>query len=151
MDIPQPRPVIRGMTMQTVEEVEAIEKACFSMPWSLDSLVEELSNPLAVFRTAELDGRIAGYVGMHHIIDEGYITNIAVLPEYRRRGVARCLMDSIFEYAEKNELRMVTLEARESNAAAQALYKSMGFEKTGRRKNFYALPTEDGVIMTKEL
>lgn len=151
MEIPRTRPVINAMTMQTVEEVEDIERACFSSPWSLDSLVEELSNPLAVFRTAELDGKIVGYAGMHHIIDEGYITNIAVLPDYRRQGIARALMESIFEYAEENELKMVTLEVRESNAAAQAMYESMEFEKTGMRKRFYTLPTEDCIIMTREL
>lgn len=146
----EPQPAINDMTEQTVEDVAAIEKACFSSPWSPDSLVEELSNPLAVFRTAELDGRIVGYVGMHHIIDEGYITNIAVLPEYRRQGIAGILMNSIFAYADENELKMVTLEVRESNEAALALYGGMGFKKAGMRKNFYILPAEDGIIMTKD-
>ena len=64
-----------------IEELERLEKECFSTPWSFDALVSELSNPLAVFRVAEIGGRVAGYVGMQHIVDEGYICNIAVFPQ----------------------------------------------------------------------
>lgn len=151
MDTSYCKPQINGMTIANVKDIEDVERQCFSQPWSLDSLVQELSNPHAVYRTACLDGKTAGYAGMHHIIDEGYITNIAVLPSYRRRGIAKALLDDMLEYAGKNGLSMLTLEVRENNAAARYLYESYGFKNVGRRKNFYQSPTEDGIIMTREL
>lgn len=151
MDTPVPRPEISGMAIEDIEALEEIEKQCFSMPWSADSLTQELSNPMAVYRTASIGGKIVGYVGMHHIIDEGYITNIAILPEYRRMGIAKRLIEHLLEYGEENGLRMITLEVRESNLPAQDLYQGFGFKKCGKRKNFYTVPTEDGTIMTREL
>lgn len=141
---------IMNMTAETVEAVAGIEKICFESPWSLGSLAEELSNPLAVFLTAEFGGETVGYAGMHHVIDEGYITNVAVLPDYRGQGVARALMGAMLGYCEQNGLRTITLEVRESNAAARRLYESLGFEVVGRRRNFYSRPVEDAILMTHE-
>lgn len=141
---------IRNMNTETVEAVAELERLCFASPWSLASLTEELANPLAVFRTAEIGGKIVGYVGMHHVIDEGYITNIAVLPDYREQGIARVLMNELIGYGGRNSLRMITLEVRESNAAARRLYESLRFEVAGKRKNFYSRPVEDAVLMTRE-
>lgn len=140
--------IIADMTEQTVEAVAALEKLCFSSPWSSDSLRTELMNPLAVFRTASTGGVVVGYVGMHHVVDEGYITNVAVNPDYRRCGIARALMDSLLDYGKANGLCSVTLEVRESNEAARALYRGLRFEDVGRRKAFYTQPTEDAVLMT---
>lgn len=151
MDTPEPQIQIAPMSLDTVEAVEVLEQECFSNPWSLDSLAEELSNPMAVFYTAEADGAVAGYVGMHHIIDEGYITNIAVSERFRRRGIATALMKHILAYAEENDLRMVTLEVRRSNSAAIALYEGLDFEETGGRKDYYTNPTEDALIMTRKM
>jgi ribosomal-protein-alanine N-acetyltransferase len=142
---------IEPMSLTTVEAVEEIERECFSNPWSLDSLAEELSNPLAVFRIVTVGGRIAGYVGMHHILDEGYITNIAVKREFRRQGVGTALMRYLLAYAEEKEMRMVTLEVRASNEAAIALYEGLKFERAGLRRGFYVSPTEDALIMTRKL
>lgn len=143
--------LIEDMTAETVNAVAALERVCFSSPWSLESLAGELSNPLAVYRVARLDGMVAGYIGMHHIIDEGYITNVAVSPEHRRQGVAAALISDFMQYASENKLRMLTLEVRQSNTAARALYRGFGFEDVGLRKNYYVLPTEDAVLMTREL
>lgn len=142
---------IESMTGETVEEVERLEQQCFSTPWSLASLTEELTNPLAVFLTARAGSEIAGYVGMHHVVDEGYITNIAVSPDYRRRGIAMALMKSLLEYGRMHKLSIITLEVRESNLAAKRLYQSLGFKEAGRRKSFYTQPVEDGIIMTRQL
>jgi ribosomal-protein-alanine N-acetyltransferase len=142
---------IEAMSVATVEAVEELEKECFSRPWSLDSLAEELSNPLAVFRVLKINGEVAGYVGMHHIIDEGYITNIAVKPAFRRQGVATALLRYLLHYAEDKDMRMVTLEVRASNIGAIALYESFKFEQAGCRRGFYTHPTEDAVIMTRKL
>lgn len=142
---------IEKMTDETVKDAARLERACFSCPWSLDSLISELSNPLAVFITASIDGETAGYAGMHHVVDEGYITNVAVFSEFRRRGIAKALVAELLRYGAENGLRMLTLEVRESNAAARALYSKLGFLAAGLRRNYYVLPTENAVIMTKEL
>lgn len=149
MDIPEP--LIAPMNLETVEAVEGLERECFDNPWSLDSLAEELSNPLAVFRTAQVDGNVVGYAGMHHIIDEGYITNIAVSQRFRRQGIAAALLQELLDYAEENDLAMMTLEVRPSNAAAISLYEAFDFERIGRRKEYYQNPTEDALIMTRKL
>ena len=139
------------MSLATVQAVEALEQECFSNPWSLDALAEELSNPTAVFYVAELGGQVVGYAGMHHIIAEGYITNIAVAVHCRRRGVASALLDALLDYARQNDMQMLTLEVRPSNDSALALYTAFQFSQTGRRKNYYKGPTEDALILTREL
>lgn len=151
MEIFAQNPEIARMNAETVEAVAELDKLCFTSPWSLASLSAELSNPLAVFLTAIVDNEIVGYAGMHHIIDEGYVTNIAVLPAYRRRGVARALTEALLQYGVQNGLRIVTLEVRESNIAARELYKSLRFNDVGRRVNYYSRPSEDAILMTREL
>lgn len=137
------------MQPKHIEDLERLEKECFSTPWSFDALVSELSNPLAVFRVAEIDGQVAGYVGMQHIVDEGYICNIAVFERYRRQGVATELMETLERYAKENDMASISLEVRESNVNAQKFYDKFHFEVVGRRKKFYANPTEDALIMTR--
>ena len=145
------KPLIAPMSPDTVQAVEGLERECFANPWSLDSLAGELANPLAVFRTATVDGELAGYAGMHHVIDEGYITNIAVARRFRRRGIAAALLQDLLDYAGDSGLAMMTLEVRPSNTAAITLYKRFGFVETGRRREYYRDPTEDGLIMTRKL
>lgn len=137
------------MSLETVRAVEALERECFAVPWSLDSLTGELSNPLAVCYTASLHGILVGYAGMHHVLDEGHITNIAVTAARRKQGVASALLRALLRYAEENGLRLVTLEVRASNEAAIALYRSHRFEPVGVRKGYYRGPAEDAVIMTR--
>ena len=81
--------------------------------------------------------------------DEGYITNVAVFPPYRRRGVAGKLLDVFLRFARANHLAFLTLEVRPSNAAAIALYTRFGFREAGRRWNYYDLPREDALILTR--
>lgn len=137
------------MQPKHIESLELLEQICFSSPWSFDALVSELSNPLAVFRVAEIGSEIAGYAGMQHVLDEGYICNIAVHPQFRRQGVAADLIDALCEYAKENDMSIITLEVRKSNIAAQKLYEKFNFEVKGERKNFYSNPQEDALIMTK--
>ena len=100
---------------------------------------------------AEQDGRTAGYVGCQTVLDEGYITNVAVSPDFRRQGIARALIAELTAKAGENKLAFVTLEVRESNAPAIALYTGAGFTPVGKRKNFYSNPTENAVLMTISL
>lgn len=140
---------IVNMQAKHIEDLAAIEKLCFSKPWSYESLAEELSNPLAVLFVAEIDGKTVAYAGMHHIIDEGYITNIAVHPDSRGQGVATALVHVLDAYAKDNELAILTLEVRRSNSEAIGIYEREGFDEEGVRRDFYETPKEDGLIMTK--
>ena len=134
-----------------LEELERLEKLCFSRPWSRRMLAEELENQCAAFLVAEdgVSGKVLGYAGLLVMADEGYITNVAVFPEYRRSGVAAKLIEVFENFARGNRLAFLTLEVRPSNAAAIALYESFGFRQAGRRKNYYDLPKEDALILTK--
>ena len=114
-------------------------------------LAEELENQCAAFLVAQ-DGdtdKVIGYAGLLVVADEGYINNVAVFPEYRRQGVAAKLLAVFENFARGNHLAFLTLEVRPSNAAAIALYESFGFRQAGRRKNYYDLPKEDALILTK--
>ena len=134
-----------------LEELEKLERLCFSRPWSRKMLAEELENQCAAFLVAQDGdtGKVVGYAGLLVVADEGYITNVAVFPEYRRRGVAAQLLSVFENFARGNRLAFLTLEVRPSNAAAIALYQGFGFQEAGRRKNYYDLPKEDALILTR--
>ncbi len=135
-----------------LDELARLEKICFSRPWSRAMLAEEMDNQCAAFLVAlePVTEKVVGYAGLLVMADEGYITNVAVFPEYRRRGVAGQLIAVFDRFAQGNRLAFLTLEVRPSNTAAIALYQSFGFAEAGRRRNYYDLPTEDALIMTKE-
>ena len=139
------------MTADHLEELEKLERICFSRPWSRKMLAEELDNQCAAFLVAEdsVSGRVLGYAGLMVVADEGYITNVAVFPEYRRQGIAAQILQVFLQFAAANHLAFLTLEVRPSNAAAIALYQGFGFEEVGRRKYYYDLPKEDALILTK--
>lgn len=138
---------IRKALLGDVAGIVKIENACFSTPWSEASLKESLENENSHFYLAEADGETAGYIGVQIFSGEGYVTNVAVLPEYRRQGVATALINAALE----NDMEFLTLEVRESNVPAIELYKSLGFEKVGTRPNFYREPVENAILMTKYL
>ena len=130
------------MTADHLDEVAELERICFSTPWSRNMLAEELDNALSAFLVA--------YAGLQVVLDEGYITNVAVRPECRRQGIAGKLLQVFLDFAQGNHLAFLTLEVRASNYDAIALYGSRGFRSVGRRKNYYEHPKEDAIIMTKE-
>ena len=140
------------MTADHLEELEKLERICFSRPWSRKMLAEELDNECAAFLVAEDDmtGKVVGYAGLLVVADEGYITNVAVFPEYRRQGIAAQIIQVFINFAMGNRLAFLTLEVRPSNTAAIALYQGFGFAEVGRRKNYYDLPKEDALILTRE-
>ena len=140
------------MTADHLEELEKLERICFSRPWSRKMLAEELDNECAAFLVAEnaMTGKVVGYAGLLVVADEGYITNVAVFPEYRRQGIAAQIIQVFINFAMGNRLAFLTLEVRPSNTAAIALYQGFGFEEVGRRKNYYDLPKEDALILTRE-
>lgn len=130
--------------------IAELERQCFSAPWSEDALREELGNACACFVTAEENGAVCGYIGCHIVLDEGYIANVAVSPDFRRRGIGRLLVQEMIRQARGRRLAFLTLEARESNAPAIALYEACGFVRAGMRKKYYTNPTESAVLMTLE-
>ena len=136
------------MTAAHTARLSELEKLCFSEPWSENALLEEIDNPAAYFVTAVEGDEILGYGGMHTVLGESYIDNIAVFPQYRGRGVGRAVTQALIEKAKENGGAFITLEVRASNTPAIALYTSLGFETAGVRKRFYTDPEEDAVIMT---
>ena len=138
------------MNADHLDEIAELEQVCFSTPWSRNMLAEELDNACSAFLVALDDqGHVAGYAGLQVILDEGYITNIAVAESCRRKGLGRAMLGTLIDHCRENGASFLTLEVRQSNAPAIALYESMGFLPEGRRKNFYRQPTEDAILMTK--
>lgn len=125
-----------------------LEKVCFSTPWSENALKETLDSPGALFLVAEENAQVCGYIGCQCVLDEGYITNVAVSPAYRRKGVGRALVAALCTCAAQKGLAFVTLEVRASNAPALALYEQAGFQPAGRRREYYRAPREDALLLT---
>ena len=138
------------MTRQHVTQVAALEKLCFSAPWSEASVAGELDNPLSVWLVCEDQGRVLGYVGSQTVLDETDMMNIAVLPEARRAGIGERLILSLIELLKDRGSRSLALEVRASNTPAISLYKKLGFLQVGRRPNYYRSPREDALILRKE-
>lgn len=141
--------LIRDAAAADIDRLEELEKECFSLPWTREQLISQLPDDMHVFLIAELGGMAAGYVGMMHVVDEGYISNVAVAPEYRRRGIADALIAALTARCEALSLAFVTLEVRRGNAPAIALYEKHGFVPVGERRDYYELPREDALLMTK--
>ncbi len=119
-------------------------------PLDRGDAAEELFNDSACFLAAVTEqDEVVGYAGLHCILDEGYIANVAVDPRYRRQGVAGELLGAFLRFGQAN-LAFLTLEVRASNEAAIALYRKYGFQEVGRRKQYYDAPREDAIIMTLE-
>ena len=133
-----------------VMQVAALEKQCFSEPWSENSVASELNNPLSLWLVAVDDGDLAGYVGSQTVMDETDMMNIAVDVRYRRQGVAQALVEALAEQLKKAGSRCLTLEVRISNQPAIALYEKLGFAQVGKRPNYYRNPKEDALILRKE-
>ncbi len=138
------------MDKSHIAEIAQIERECFSDPWSEASLEEELYNPLCSFIVAQRpDGAVLGYAGLHAVMDEGYIDNVAVREDYRGGGIADDLVDVFVRFGQEH-LAFLTLEVRPSNEPAIQLYMKHGFVQVGRRNNYYENPREDAIIMTLE-
>ena len=140
---------IEKMTSEHLEQVCKIEKECFSHPWSLQSLESELNNDTSYFLVATENDEVIGYIGMSVVIDEGYIFNVAVNVNHRKKGVATALVNELVTYGKKNNFYFITLEVRESNEKAKSLYSKFGFVKVGERKDYYSDPKENAILMTK--
>ena len=139
------------MTSAHLEQIEALEKICFSDPWSRKTLEDMVSNESAV-NLAAVDpaGLVLGYISLCRVLDEGYINNVAVRPDCRRMGIATALLEALRRQGVEKGLSFLTLEVRESNRGARALYAGLGFAEAGQRRGYYLHPKEDAIIMTLE-
>lgn len=140
---------IKPMQAEDIKGIASLENACFSHPWTTDNLTEELDNSSARFFVAVKDGTAVGYIGANNIAGEVYITNVAVLLKNRKQGIGALLLQVLLTLSEKEKASFVTLEVRESNVPAIALYEKYGFQPVGKRKDFYRDPQEDARIYTK--
>ena len=134
---------------EQLDDILLMEQQCFSVPWTHEQLMSQLSDFMHIFLAAEDEnGRAVGYAGLMYVLDEGYISNVAVSPDRRREGIADMLLTELYARAKAKKLSFLTLEVRESNIPAQSLYKKHGYTEVGRRKAYYSRPKEDAVLMT---
>lgn len=131
--------------------VASLEREIFSEPWSEQSLSLLCTPDYPSFVSLDARGELAGYIGCARALDELQILNLAVTEKYRRMGVAASLLCALHAYAAEEGIAELSLEVRVGNAAAIALYERYGFGAVGVRKNFYRAPTEDALVMTKQL
>jgi ribosomal-protein-alanine N-acetyltransferase len=142
----------RSMRLDDIDEVCQIEKQSFQKPWSREAFQNELTqNHFAQYAVVVLDGKVVGYCGMWLIVDEAHITNIALLPDFRGKGIGENLLKEMMRIAQWFGTKKMTLEVRVSNEAAQRLYEKLGFEKSGIRPKYYMDNMEDAIIMWVDL
>lgn len=138
---------IRRMTETDLAEVIAIEQESFSDPWSEEDFRSSFLDEKNGYLVAVIDDRVAGYCGCWGVAGEGDIYNVAVKKEFRRQHIAEKLLRALIQMSAERGITSFTLEVRATNEPAISLYRSLGFESAGIRKDFYSKPKEDAVIM----
>lgn len=138
------------MSLEHIDEVSELEQICFYTPWTKKDFIKEITeNKLAIYIVAMDNKKVVGYAGMWHIVDEGHITNIAVMPQYQHCGVGSELVKKLIDIAVAKKMVGLTLEVRIGNLSAQKLYTKFGFKPEGIRKRYYSDTGEDAIIMWK--
>ena len=138
------------MTKEHVAGIKKVDDLCFESPWSLKAFESELENPIAFYFVAISEEKVIGYCGYWWTFGEAQITNVAVAPEYRQKGIASALMDEMINHCREMDVYSVTLEVRVSNNAAISMYEKYGFERVGLRPKYYD-GKEDALLMTKDI
>lgn len=140
------------MRVEDLDEVLQIERASFTMPWSRGAFTYEIErNRVARCWVTREDDRVVGYLCLWEVAGEIHITNVAVHPAHRRRGIGREMLAAVLDDAVRRSLSLVGLEVRPTNAEARALYESFGFRVVGRRRGYYYDTGEDALIMEARL
>ena len=141
--------VVEPMRLADVVPVHEIERLSFATPWPAYAFEQELtSNRLARYIVARAGTRVVGFAGLWLMVDEAHVTTFGVHPRWRRRGIGRRMLVSLFDLAWELRAARMTLEVRVGNEAAQALYAELGFEIAGRRVAYYTDDGEDALVMT---
>ncbi|WHY00973.1 ribosomal protein S18-alanine N-acetyltransferase [Neobacillus sp. DY30] len=140
--------VFRYMKEEDIDQILEVEHASFATPWSRDAFYNEIyNNKFAVYIVLEEDEKIIGYVGAWVVIDEAHVTNLAILPSYRGKKLGEALLRKMMTVAKDMGARSMTLEVRVTNNVAQSLYRKLGFQNGGIRKNYYTDNQEDALVM----
>lgn len=144
--------VTRMMTLSDLDEIMEIERLSFKTPWSRESFESEIMhNNLAYYLVLEYKGHVVAYGGLWFVVDEGHITNIAVHPVCRGKGLGETLVREMVSFARAKDVRRMTLEVRTKNEPAIKLYEKIGFEGHGIRPGYYQDSGEDALIMWIEI
>lgn len=152
MNVRKEELIFRKMTLQDLPDIMRIEQDAFATPWSEEAFRNELTNNMfAQYMAMEYKGRVIGYAGMWIIVDEAHITNIAILSEYRGKGLGKLLLAEAQRTASFLGAVRMTLEVRASNEVAQHLYRQFGFVNAGIRPGYYSDNNEDAIIMWADL
>ena len=141
---------VRFARDEDIERTAAIDKICAEHPWSVSQLRDELTLSHSRLLVAERDGEIVGFCDMHIASDDAHINEISVLPQHRRLGVARALLEEAEALCIKEKCERLTLEVRSRNMPAIKLYESMGLSQCGVRRRFYSGPDDDAIVMLRE-
>lgn len=138
---------IREANVGDLPQIAELEKICFPMPWSAESILHDISdNDMAIVLVAEFDDRFAGYANIWCVAGEGQLNSIAVLPEMRGKGIATGLMETIIDDLRDKDYIEISLEVRASNTSAIAVYDRLGFERVGERDSYYLDNGEEALI-----
>lgn len=143
--------IVRELKVEDSAAVAEMEQQIFSDPWSEKSVMETVQQKQSVCFAAEKAGHILGYLLVYHAADEAEIARIAVQKEARRQGAAGKLMQALEHYCEEHKMEKLFLDVRESNEAARSFYTKNGFVEDGIRQGFYTNPSEDAVLMSRQL
>ena len=139
----------REMLVEDLDQVMEIEEDLFAVPWTKEGFLTYLMKEDTMFFVVEEKGRILGFCSMMTVLDEGDILNVAVRRDRQKEGIGFFLVDSMIRMAQMQGIRVVHLEVRESNESARRLYRRLGFQEDGLRKNYYTEPAEAAALMTK--
>ena len=138
---------ITRLSEENSAAVAEIEKLCFSKPWSEATVASEIKSGFSDFFGAFSEEELAGYIGGRTIAGETEIFNVAVAPKFRRKGIAKTLIEKFIETVRKKDTQVIFLEVRSSNLAAITLYEKCGFVFCGLRKDYYTDPKENALLM----
>lgn len=140
---------IHSLLLKYIDQIYAIELESFSVPWSINSLKDDLENPMAKYFVLTEDEEVLAYLGIRTVLDEIHVMNIAVKPCHRGKGYSTLLMEELMKFAIEGNFYSISLEVRESNIKALNLYNKCGFENVGVRKDYYDKPKENAILMVK--
>ena len=141
---------IKRLQLRDLNAIEQIEKRAYPTPWSRSMFASELAKPSSISLGAFDDERLAGYLIVSRYVDAWHVMNVAVDPDFRRRGIALSLLEELFALTHDDGRRGYTLEVRVSNAGAIALYEGLGFRSSGIRRGYYTDNREDALIMWRD-
>lgn len=141
--------IIKKLTVEHAEAINRVDISSFTKPWSIDTVKTLLNSDSACVFGAFDGEQLIGYIALEWVLDEGSLTNLAVMPEYRRQGIAEALVHELLSNASSLKLQFVTLEVRVSNLPAIGLYQKLSFQQVGKRPAYYSAPCEDALLMTR--